>query len=155
MPQTATPNEVRVVPSEPAHPRAILVIILVSYFLILLDNSVVFTGLPSIRAGLDLSQTELSWVQDAYTLVFGGLLLLGARLGEPADQPGPAHHGPSPDPQPQRRPRLHERKKADGKARWKPCDASSAGSPAPSSSRCSRRDEAGGDEPGRANGKRL
>jgi EmrB/QacA subfamily drug resistance transporter len=82
MPQTATPNEVRVVPSGPAHPRAILVIILVSYFLILLDNSVVFTGLPSIRAGLDLSQTELSWVQDAYTLVFGGLLLLGARLGD-------------------------------------------------------------------------
>ena len=66
----------------PAHPRAILAIILVSYFLILLDNSVVFTGLPSIRADLDLTTTELSWVQDAYTLVFGGLLLLGARLGD-------------------------------------------------------------------------
>ena len=35
----------------PAHPRAILAIILVSYFLILLDNSVVFTGLPSIAGG--------------------------------------------------------------------------------------------------------
>ena len=66
----------------PAHPRAILAIILVSYFLILLDNSVVFTGLPSIQEGLDLSPTGLSWVQDAYTLVFGGLLLLGARLGD-------------------------------------------------------------------------
>ena len=60
----------------------ILAIILVSYFMILLDNSVVFTGLPSIRTGLDLSLTELSWVQDAYTLVFGGLLLLGARAGD-------------------------------------------------------------------------
>jgi EmrB/QacA subfamily drug resistance transporter len=60
----------------------ILAIILISYFMILLDNSVVFTGLPSIRAGLDLSSTELSWVQDAYTLVFGGLLLLGARAGD-------------------------------------------------------------------------
>ena len=50
--------------------------------MILLDNSVIFTGLPSIRAGLDLSTTELSWVQDAYTLVFGGLLLLGARAGD-------------------------------------------------------------------------
>ncbi len=60
----------------------ILAIILVSYFMILLDNSVVFTGLPSIRASLDLSVTELSWVQDAYTLVFGGLLLLGARAGD-------------------------------------------------------------------------
>jgi EmrB/QacA subfamily drug resistance transporter len=64
------------------HPRAILAIILVSYFLILLDNSVIFTGLPAIQRGLGLSQTELSWVQDAYTLVFGGLLLLGARLGD-------------------------------------------------------------------------
>jgi MFS family permease len=63
-------------------PAAILAIILISYFMILLDNSVIFTGLPSIRAGLDLSPTGLSWVQDAYTLVFGGLLLLGARAGD-------------------------------------------------------------------------
>ena len=67
----ATP--VRTRQETPAHPRAILAIILVSYFLILLDNSVVFTGLPSIQKGLDLSPTGLSWVQDAYTLVFGGL----------------------------------------------------------------------------------
>lgn len=66
----------------PAHPRAILAIILVSYFLILLDNSIIFTGLPSIASALDLDATGLSWVQDAYTLVFGGLLLLGARLGD-------------------------------------------------------------------------
>jgi len=59
-----------------------LAIILISYFMILLDNSVVFTGLPSIRAGLDLSPSGLSWVQDAYTLVFGGLLLLRARAGD-------------------------------------------------------------------------
>jgi EmrB/QacA subfamily drug resistance transporter len=63
-------------------PAAILAIILISYFMILLDNSVIFTGLPSIRAGLDLSPTGLSWVQDAYTLVFGGLLLLCARAGD-------------------------------------------------------------------------
>jgi MFS family permease len=66
----------------PAHPRAILAIILVSYFLILLDNSIIFTGLPSIGSALHLDATGLSWVQDAYTLVFGGLLLLGARLGD-------------------------------------------------------------------------
>ncbi|WP_410611250.1 MFS transporter [Amycolatopsis sp. lyj-109] len=65
-----------------ASPAAILAIILISYFMILLDNSVIFTGLPSIRAGLDLSPATLSWVQDAYTLVFGGLLLLGARAGD-------------------------------------------------------------------------
>ena len=66
----------------PAHPRAILAIILVSYFLILLDNSIIFTGLPSIASALHLGSTGLWWVQDAYTLVFGGLLLLGARLGD-------------------------------------------------------------------------
>jgi EmrB/QacA subfamily drug resistance transporter len=78
------------VPTRPAaaateaavRPGPVLVIILVSYFMILLDNSVIFTGLPSIRAGLDLSPAALSWVQDAYTLVFGGLLLLAARAGD-------------------------------------------------------------------------
>ena len=63
-------------------PAAILAIILISYFMILLDNSVVCTGLPSIRTDLRLSVSGLSWVQDAYVLVFGGLLLLGARAGD-------------------------------------------------------------------------
>jgi EmrB/QacA subfamily drug resistance transporter len=66
----------------PSHPTAILAIILVSYFMILLDNSIIFTGLPSIGAAMRYSATGLSWVQDAYTLVFGGLLLLGSRLGD-------------------------------------------------------------------------
>ena len=66
----------------PVRAGPVLAIILTSYFMILLDNSVVFTGLPSIRTDLELSATELSWVQDAYTLVFGGLLLLGARAGD-------------------------------------------------------------------------
>ncbi|RZL80484.1 MAG: MFS transporter [Rhodococcus sp. (in: high G+C Gram-positive bacteria)] len=65
-----------------SHPTAILAIILISYFMILLDNSIIFTGLPNIQAELGYSATGLSWVQDAYTLVFGGLLLLGARLGD-------------------------------------------------------------------------
>jgi EmrB/QacA subfamily drug resistance transporter len=64
------------------HKNAILAIILVSYFMILLDNSVIFTSLPSLQANLHLTATELAWVQDAYTLVFGGLLLLGARAGD-------------------------------------------------------------------------
>jgi EmrB/QacA subfamily drug resistance transporter len=68
--------------ASPAHPAAILAIVLVSYFMILLDNSVIFTVLPSLQADLRLSTGELSWVQDAYTLVFGGLLLLGARAGD-------------------------------------------------------------------------
>jgi MFS family permease len=51
--------------------------------MILLDNSVIFTALAQL-AGRPAAErtTELSWVQDAYTLVFGGLLLLGARAGD-------------------------------------------------------------------------
>jgi MFS family permease len=60
----------------------ILVVILLSYFMILLDNSIIFTGLPSIRTSLGFSASGLAWVSDAYTLVFGGLLLLGARAGD-------------------------------------------------------------------------
>ncbi len=66
----------------PRHQGAILAIILLSYFMILLDNSVIFTALPSLEADMNLTSGQLSWVQDAYTLMFGGLLLLGARAGD-------------------------------------------------------------------------
>ncbi|TCL77869.1 MULTISPECIES: MFS transporter [unclassified Rathayibacter] len=77
---TSTPATTE--PRTAPHKGAILTIILVSYFMILLDNSVIFTALPSLEADLGLAPAELAWVQDAYTLVFGGLLLLGARAGD-------------------------------------------------------------------------
>ena len=40
------------------------------------------TGLPEIQAELKFSNAMLSWVQNAYTLTFGSLLLLGARSGD-------------------------------------------------------------------------
>ena len=49
---------------------------------IVLDNSIIFTDLPDVQAGLDLPTTGLAWAQNAYALVFGGLLLLGARAGD-------------------------------------------------------------------------
>ena len=61
---------------------AILAIICISYFMVILDNSIIFTGLPRIEAAMRFSPAGLTWVQDAYTLVFGGLLLLGARAGD-------------------------------------------------------------------------
>lgn len=61
---------------------AVLAVILISYFMILLDNSIIFTAIPKIQAAMHLSPAGLAWVQDAYTLVFGGLLLLGARAGD-------------------------------------------------------------------------
>jgi EmrB/QacA subfamily drug resistance transporter len=62
--------------------RAVLLIILASYLMIVLDVSIVITGLPKIRADLGFSRTALSWVTTAYSLAFGGLLLLGARSGD-------------------------------------------------------------------------
>lgn len=61
---------------------AILAIILVSYVMVILDTSVVLTGLPQIHRDLGLTDAELAWVQSAYTLMFGGFLLLGARAGD-------------------------------------------------------------------------
>ncbi|WP_433611433.1 MFS transporter [Dactylosporangium sp. CA-139114] len=60
----------------------ILTIICLSYFMVILDNSIIFTGLPKIEQAMRFTPTGLTWVQDAYTLVFGGLLLLGARSGD-------------------------------------------------------------------------
>lgn len=62
--------------------KVILAIILISYFMILLDNSIIFTGTVKIAAELNLSQTTLSWVTNAYSLTFGGLLLLGGSIGD-------------------------------------------------------------------------
>jgi EmrB/QacA subfamily drug resistance transporter len=61
---------------------AILAIIVASYLMIVVDISIVITGLPKIQTGLGFSPAGLSWVQNAYTLAFGGLLLLGARAGD-------------------------------------------------------------------------
>ena len=65
-----------------SHRAALLTIVLVSYVMIVVDISIVSTGLPKIQQGLEFSLTGLSWVQNAYTLAFGGLLLLGARAGD-------------------------------------------------------------------------
>ena len=69
-------------PATATHRTAVLSIVLVSYLMIVLDISIVITGLPKIQADLHFSHTGLSWVQTAYTLAFGGLLLLGARAGD-------------------------------------------------------------------------
>jgi EmrB/QacA subfamily drug resistance transporter len=65
-----------------SHTTLVLAIVLASYLMIVLDISIVITGLPKIRESLGFSVTGLSWVQNAYTLAFGGLLMLGARAGD-------------------------------------------------------------------------
>jgi EmrB/QacA subfamily drug resistance transporter len=73
---------VTVADAVPTRRGALLAIILVSYLMIVLDISIVITALPKIQASLGLSASALSWVQNAYTLAFGGLLMLGARAGD-------------------------------------------------------------------------
>jgi MFS family permease len=60
----------------------VLAVIVIGYLLILVDVSILFAALPTIHRDLGFSPTSLSWAQNAYTLAFGGLLLLGARAGD-------------------------------------------------------------------------
>ncbi|MGY3702959.1 MFS transporter [Vagococcus martis] len=60
----------------------ILPITLLAYFLILMDNSIIFTSSVQIADSLSLSHKELSWVSSAYTITFGGFLLLSGRLSD-------------------------------------------------------------------------
>ncbi|RYC07434.1 MFS transporter [Nocardioides zhouii] len=59
-----------------------IAIVLVAQLMIVLDATVVNVALPRIDADLSFGPAALSWVLNAYTLAFGGLLLLGGRLGD-------------------------------------------------------------------------
>ncbi len=59
-----------------------LALVLGAQLMIILDMTVVNIALPSIARGLQFSAPSLSWVLNAYTLTFGGLLLLGGRAGD-------------------------------------------------------------------------
>jgi MFS family permease len=51
-------------------------------FMLILDVTVVNVALPDIGAGLHLDRPTVTWVLTAYTLAFGGLMLLGGRLAD-------------------------------------------------------------------------
>ena len=59
-----------------------LAVLVCLQFMVILDASVVYVALPSIKTGLGFSQTNLAWVVDAYLLVAGGFLLLGGRVAD-------------------------------------------------------------------------
>jgi len=59
-----------------------LALLALTQFVIVLDASIVNVALPSIGRALAFSQDDLSWVVNAYTLTFGGFLLLGGRLAD-------------------------------------------------------------------------
>ncbi len=68
----------------PAQRRAAygLALVLTAQLMLILDAAVINVALPLLRADLGFSPANLSWVLNAYSLAFGGLLLFGGRLGD-------------------------------------------------------------------------
>jgi len=69
-------------PRRRVHPAIALVVIAGAQLMIVLDVTIVNVALPRIQSGLGFSRASLTWVISAYTLAFGGLLLLGGRAGD-------------------------------------------------------------------------
>jgi len=65
-----------------ARPGITLAVILACQLMVSVDATVVNVALPNVQADLHFSVADLAWVFNAYTLVFGGLLLLGGRAGD-------------------------------------------------------------------------
>lgn len=61
---------------------AALYVLCLGALMIVLDSSIVNVALPSVRSGLGFSASALAWVVNAYTLTFGGFLLLSGRVGD-------------------------------------------------------------------------
>ncbi|MFF0449281.1 MFS transporter [Streptomyces sp. NPDC004609] len=63
-------------------PGVALAVIAALQLMVVLDTTIVNIALPHIQGALEFTTTQLSWVVNAYTLTFGGLLLLGGRAGD-------------------------------------------------------------------------
>jgi EmrB/QacA subfamily drug resistance transporter len=64
------------------NPWLVLVLVCMAQFMVILDATIVNVALPSIQEDLEMSDADLQWVVNAYTLIFGGFLLLGGRAGD-------------------------------------------------------------------------
>lgn len=65
-----------------AYKVAILWLVLITYAIILIDNSLIFTGSLQIEQDLHMTVRNLAWISDAYSLSFGGFLLLSGRASD-------------------------------------------------------------------------
>src|SRR3954452_20697219 len=79
--------DVTITPSEVGRPvrasaSAVLAVVAVAQFMVVLDASVVNVALPNIQRDVGFSEQSLSWVINAYPLIFGGFLLLGGRAAD-------------------------------------------------------------------------
>ncbi|POH72948.1 MFS transporter [Arthrobacter glacialis] len=62
--------------------RLALLLIALAQFVVIMDTSIVGVALPRMQEDLGFGPENLSWVFNAYVITFGGLLLLGGRLGD-------------------------------------------------------------------------
>jgi EmrB/QacA subfamily drug resistance transporter len=69
-------------PTPAGRPGLALPIIVTCQLMLMLDATVMNVAIPHVRTDLGFSTAGLAWVLNAYTLVFGGLLLLGGRAGD-------------------------------------------------------------------------
>jgi EmrB/QacA subfamily drug resistance transporter len=60
----------------------VLAVTVAAQFMVIVDVAVVNVALPAIKHDLDFSQESLQWVITAYSILFGGMLLLGGRLAD-------------------------------------------------------------------------
>jgi EmrB/QacA subfamily drug resistance transporter len=63
-------------------PWATLAVLALAQFMVVLDVTIVNVALPNLQASLHFSADDLQWVISAYTLAFGGFLLLGGRVSD-------------------------------------------------------------------------
>src|SRR4051794_36281685 len=69
-------------PASGVDANRVLALIAVAQFMVILDATIVNVALPTIKVDVGFSEQSLSWVLNAYTLMFGGFLLLGGRLAD-------------------------------------------------------------------------
>jgi Major Facilitator Superfamily len=119
-----------------------LALLALAQLMLVLDVTVVNVALPDIGTSLHLTRAELPWVMTAYTVCFGGLMLLGGRL---ADRYGPLtarntvaltaarrrrRAAPRPPPGQPSTPTGRDPSAPTGKRRRRPCGAAAPASPA-------------------------
>ncbi|MDJ0340466.1 MFS transporter [Streptomyces sp. H10-C2] len=71
-----------IAPAPPRRHLLALSAIVGTQLMLLLDATVVNVALPGIGSDLGFSSTSMSWILNVYILAFGGLLLLGSRIGD-------------------------------------------------------------------------
>ncbi len=79
------------------HPRRrqILLVLCLSLLVVVIDNTILNTALPTLARVLHAGTSSLQWIADAYTLCFAALLIPAGALGDPCS-PSAAWRPPSP-----------------------------------------------------------